>query len=78
MVKERWLLRVAILAMLAPPVSAHPATPAASPMAGAPQSWRAEVIRDASLKGASPQAWAERAVQLVVAALTDPVPSVSS
>jgi phage terminase large subunit-like protein len=33
-------------------------------LAGAPQSWRAEVIRDASLKGASPQAWAERAVEM--------------
>jgi predicted phage terminase large subunit-like protein len=31
---------------------------------GPPQDWMAEVIADGSLKGASPQAWAERAVQL--------------
>lgn len=31
---------------------------------GPPQDWRAEVIQDASLKGASPQAWAERAVEM--------------
>ena len=31
---------------------------------GPPQDWRAEVIQDASLKGASPQAWAERAVAM--------------
>ena len=33
-------------------------------LAGRPQDWRAQVIADGSLKGASPQAWAERAVEL--------------
>jgi phage terminase large subunit-like protein len=33
-------------------------------MAGPPHNWRAEVIADGSLRGASPQAWAERAVEL--------------
>ena len=33
-------------------------------MAGPPQDWAAEVIADGSLQGASPQAWAERAVEL--------------
>jgi phage terminase large subunit-like protein len=31
---------------------------------GSPRDWRAQVIADGSLKGASPQAWAERAVRL--------------
>ena len=33
-------------------------------MAGPPQDWPAEVIADGSVRGASPQAWAERAVEL--------------
>jgi len=32
--------------------------------AGPPQDWTAQVLEDGSLKGASPQAWAERAVAL--------------
>src|SRR5690606_30078109 len=31
---------------------------------GPPQAWRAVVLEDGSLSGASPQAWAERAVAL--------------
>ena len=33
-------------------------------LAGGPKHWRAEVIEDGSLQGASPQTWAERAVAL--------------
>jgi phage terminase large subunit-like protein len=33
-------------------------------LAGEPQDWAAEVIADGSLEGASPQVWAERAVEL--------------